>query len=66
MGLKTPSTLVGVVVRAGTMDKVVKVQRAKQMWDNYLQKVRRPRTASAPSPFRSSSIPKPPSPCPHH
>ena len=39
MAQKAPSSLVGVVVRAGTMDKVVKVQRAKQKFDSFLQKV---------------------------
>ena len=39
MGSKTPASLIGVVVRAGTMDKVVKVRRAHQKFDSFLQKV---------------------------
>ena len=39
--VKASESLVGVVVRAGTMDKVVKVRRAKQKFDSFLQKVSR-------------------------
>ena len=52
-----PTNLVGVVVRAGTMDKVVKVRRARQKFDNFLKKVAilyAPRALSYPFPFSST------------
>lgn len=53
MPLKPVPSLIGVCVRAGTMDKAVKVRTTKQKLDNFLQKVCA--TAHTPSFYLTSS-----------